>query len=296
MLALVAGQDVELVDPDDPGDPPRWRIARRVAPDRVISVVDPDARHAHKTVSPRQDGFKAHLAVEPETGLVTDCQLTKAAGADSHDAVVGMDLLTGETGPVEVLADSAYGTGEALATLDQAGHRPLVKPWPVTPADSRRVQHRRLHRRRGRRHRHLPGRGDPAADAGPGVIFGAACRGCPLRARCTTAKDGRTLHVHDHDALQRAHRRRAKTPPGRPTTASTGRWSNAPSPGSPPAATATPLPRHRQEQRLAAPPHRRPQPAPAAQPRPGPPRRSLGNRLTGVRLTRTPSRPPQDPR
>ena len=49
----------------------------------MISVVDPEARHAHKTVHRRQDGFKAHLAVEPDTGLVTACQLTKAAGAGS---------------------------------------------------------------------------------------------------------------------------------------------------------------------------------------------------------------------
>jgi hypothetical protein len=41
LLALVAGQDVE------PGEQPgSWRIARRVAKDRVISTVDPQARHA----------------------------------------------------------------------------------------------------------------------------------------------------------------------------------------------------------------------------------------------------------
>ena len=57
-----------------------WRIARWVAEDRVISVHDPDARHAHKTVTRRRDGFKAHLVVEPDTGLITGCQLTKASG------------------------------------------------------------------------------------------------------------------------------------------------------------------------------------------------------------------------
>jgi len=82
LLALIAGQDVELIDDgSDSSDPPRWRIARRVAPDRVISVVDPDTRHAHKTAHRRQDGFKAHLAVEPDTGIITDCALTKANGA-----------------------------------------------------------------------------------------------------------------------------------------------------------------------------------------------------------------------
>ncbi len=44
------------------------------------------------------------------------------------------------------------------------------------------------------------------------VTFGAACRACPLRARCTTAKDGRQLQVHEHDALQREHRLRAQDP------------------------------------------------------------------------------------
>jgi Transposase domain (DUF772) len=66
LLALIAGQDVEYID-DDNGRP-GWRIAQRVAPDRVISVADPEARHAHKSVHRRRDGFKAHVAVEPETG------------------------------------------------------------------------------------------------------------------------------------------------------------------------------------------------------------------------------------
>jgi Transposase DDE domain/Transposase domain (DUF772) len=219
LLALVAGQDVELLDPQDPSDrqggdrqEPRWRIARRVAPDRVISVVDPEARHAHKTVHRRQDGFKAHLAIEPDTGLVTACQLTKAAGVGAHDAVVGVELLAAETQPVQVLADSAYATGAALAAFEHSGHRPLVKPWPVKPA--------------------VPGgftidefsvdepTGTATCPAGITrpisrtrvVTFGAACRDCPLAQRCTKAKGGRTVKIHQHDALQRAHRRRAEDP------------------------------------------------------------------------------------
>ena len=77
-MRLIAGQDVEPADGSD-GTDGRWRIARKVAKDRVISVVDPETRHAHKTVHRRQDGFKAHLAVEPETGIVTAAELTKAS-------------------------------------------------------------------------------------------------------------------------------------------------------------------------------------------------------------------------
>ena len=44
------------------------------------------------------------------------------------------------------------------------------------------------------------------------VTFGVACRDCPLRSRCTTSKAGRGLQLHEHDALQREHRQRAKDP------------------------------------------------------------------------------------
>lgn len=89
---MIAGQDVEPA-PGSDGTDGRWRITRKVAPDRVISVVDPEARHAHKTVSRRQDGFKAHVAVEPDTGLVTGCALTKASGPQASDGTVGTELL-----------------------------------------------------------------------------------------------------------------------------------------------------------------------------------------------------------
>jgi transposase len=71
LLALVAGQDVEPAE-GSAGTDGRWRIARRVAPDRVISMVDPQARHTHKSRSQRRDGYRGHVATEPDTGLITD--------------------------------------------------------------------------------------------------------------------------------------------------------------------------------------------------------------------------------
>lgn len=44
------------------------------------------------------------------------------------------------------------------------------------------------------------------------ATFGAVCAGCPLRARCTTAKDGRCLEIHPHESLLRAARAQARTP------------------------------------------------------------------------------------
>src|SRR4051794_27290991 len=92
LLALVAGQDVEPAEDSD-GSDGRWRIARRVAADRVISVVDPDARHAHKSRERGLDGFTGHVEIEPDTGLICECALTRAGGAENSDAAVGVALL-----------------------------------------------------------------------------------------------------------------------------------------------------------------------------------------------------------
>jgi IS5 family transposase len=211
LLALIAGQDVEPVDDSD-GTDGRWRIAQRVAPDRVISTVDPDARHAHKSVHRRQDGFKAHIAVEPDTGIITDCALTRAGGAGTHDAAVAPQLLAGERAPVTVLADSAYGSGEFRVHLKRSRHRDRVKPAPLRPAvpggftlDDFTVDHRaRLVTCPAGMQRAISARGN--------ATFGAVCRGCALRAQCTTSIDGRNLKIGPHDALQRKARKQARKP------------------------------------------------------------------------------------
>jgi hypothetical protein len=89
----------------------------------------------HKTVHHRRDGFKAHAVVEPGTpGLFTGGRLTKAGGADNHEAVGGLALLEdeeGQDGGLEVLGDTAYGIGDARAALAGAGHTEVIKPAPL---------------------------------------------------------------------------------------------------------------------------------------------------------------------
>jgi hypothetical protein len=211
LLALVAGQDVEPAEDSD-GTDGRWRIAQRVAADRVISTVDPDARHVHKTVHRRQDGYKAHLAVEPDTGIITDCALTKANGADNHEAAVGLRLLGGEDKPVTVLADSAYGSGDFRAELAERGHVDRVKPAPVPriipdgfTVDDFTVDH-------DNRTATCPnGLTRPISRSGV-ATFGVGCAACKLRARCTRSRKGKQLAVGPHDARQRAARQAARDP------------------------------------------------------------------------------------
>jgi IS5 family transposase len=203
LLALVAGQDVEPADKEG-----SWRIARAVAPDRVISTVDPEARHMHKSRSSYRDGYKANICVEPETGLITACSLTPANAADGP---AGVALIASEDAGVEVLADSAYGSGEVRAALAKAEHRATIKPIPLRSA--------------------IPAGftlDDFTIDTTNGLVtcpqgitvsitqrgnavFGARCRRCPLRDRCTSSTKGRTIRVHPHHDLMLAARRQART-------------------------------------------------------------------------------------
>jgi IS5 family transposase len=203
LLALVAGQDVE------PGETEgTWRIARRVAPDRVISTVDPESRHMHKSQSTYRDGYKANLAVEPETGLITAISLTPANAADGP---AGVALLEREARGLEVLADSAYGSGETRAALAEASHRAVIKPIPLRPPvpGGFTVDDFAIVTSAGTVT--CPqGHTVPIARRG-GATFGPRCRGCPLRDRCTRSKGGRTIHVHPHHDLMIAARRDAET-------------------------------------------------------------------------------------
>ena len=230
LLALVAGQDVEPAEGSD-GTDGRWRIAQKVAGDRVVSTVDPDARHTRKSPEARRDGYRAHVAADPETGIITGEKLTRAAGEENSDPAVAEEFLAAETGPAaraggepapgmggqdgaggdrdEPLAwygDSAYGTGDLRGAICDARHRAVIKPKPLRPpvAGGLTVDDFAVDEQAG----------TVTCPAGHTVklsrtrvaIFGALCRDCPLRSRCTTCKTGRKLVLHQRDDLLRAAR------------------------------------------------------------------------------------------
>src|SRR5258705_6187229 len=140
LLALVAGQDVEPAEGSD-GTDGRWRIARKVAPDRVISTVDPEARHTRKSSEARRDRVRAHVVAEPETGIITDEALTKAAGTENSDPAVAEKFVAADGGTddreartPEWYGDCAYGTGDLRGAIHDAGHDAVIKPRPIPAA------------------------------------------------------------------------------------------------------------------------------------------------------------------
>jgi hypothetical protein len=227
LLAAVVGQDL------GEGDDGTFRIMRGVAKDRIISTVDPDARHGRKTSAHRFDGYKGHIAVDPDSEIITD---TAVGAANAGDAVAAVGLIddlvdddhdndtnedqdgdsNGGGGRARVYGDAAYGTGEFLDTLANAGIDAYCKTQPpaapagqfgkdrfVIDLDADTVT--------------CPGEVTVTirrSSDGDGVAsFADACAGCVLRPECTNAKGGRSVRVGRYEH-RLADARRLQHDPG----------------------------------------------------------------------------------
>ncbi len=84
LLATVVGQDLEQTEAG------RYRIAERVAKDRVISTVDLETRHGHKTEARHFDGYKGHISLEPDSELIIATAVTPG---NQSDGSVAKELL-----------------------------------------------------------------------------------------------------------------------------------------------------------------------------------------------------------
>jgi len=222
LLATVLGQDLQT------GADATLRIARKVAPDRVISTVDPEARHGHKTNHRGFDGYKGHIAVDPDAEIITATAVTAGNTGDAEPVATLITDLTapagiapgGNTAPdtPAVYGDCAYGAGEVLDQLDAAGIDIKTKVQAPTAPGGKFTKDRFTV--------DLPAgtvtcpNGTTAAirvthgrarDAGR-ADFGAACTTCPLRARCTDAKTGRTITISRYEAHLTAGRARQTDP------------------------------------------------------------------------------------
>ena len=112
LLAAVVGQDLEA-GPDN-----KMRIARRVAVDRVISTADPDARHGRKSTAGGFDGYKGHIAVDPDSELITDTAVTAGNAADASAAAALIKDLTNNHTSTGTDSGDSTGTGDSTDSTD----------------------------------------------------------------------------------------------------------------------------------------------------------------------------------
>lgn len=217
LLATVVGQDIEE------GVDGMFRILRGVAPDRVISTVDPEARHGHKTAARGFDGYKGHIAVDAESEIITATEVTAGNAGDASAAEVLLaDVLTSagndpaasdsksDETKSEVYGDASYGTADLVEKLESAGVVPNVKVQPPSAREGMFSQD------------------DFEIDTTVGTVrcpagvrvslrvlkdgasvaeFGASCAQCPQRTQCTESKSGRTIKLHPKHTILDRHRK-----------------------------------------------------------------------------------------
>ena len=214
LLATVLGQDLETTEDGT------LQIARRVAPDRVISVVDPETRHGHKTSAHSFDGFKGHAAIDPDTEIIT---ATVVSAGNAGDASVAEELIADlledeeatEDEPAEVCddeemaerptvyGDAAYGTGELQALLADAGIDSKCKTQPPVGKNGLFAKDRfviDLETDTVTCPAEITVRIGRLKDKSGVAKFAAHCGSCPLAAQCTTSTLGRKVRVGVHEA------------------------------------------------------------------------------------------------
>jgi len=236
LLATVVGQDLDI------GDDGVFRIARRVAKDPVISTVDPEARHGHKTQARSFDGYKGHVAVDPDSEIVTATTVTPGNASDGSvavdligdlvdsndsndsnddassgevtDGVISDDIAPeADAGAPTVYGDNAYGTGEIQSRLENEGIESKCKTQKPTTRIGFFAKDRFVVNLEDDTvtcpngvtvtiRRHVKGGGL--------AKFATKCASCPLRSQCTKSAKGRNITVGLNEAvLTRARKRQA---------------------------------------------------------------------------------------
>lgn len=189
-------------------------LRQGVAPERRISIEDDEMRHGRKSKSQLIDGYKRHVLRDLDSGLVRAVGITAANRPEASvtDAIAA-DLAAQGVSLTELHIDRAY----LSSTLVKDRPPELViycKAWPVQPSDCFTKEAFTLDWASGIMR--CPNGIEMPFIPGESVHFPAKhCQACPLRTQCTSSQRGRTVSVHDDEALLAELRQRQLTAEGR---------------------------------------------------------------------------------
>jgi hypothetical protein len=211
--SLAAAHQVEAQDVvQTPQGCPTLR--QGVAPDRRISIEDEEMRHGRKSRSQLIDGYKRHILRDLDTGLVRAVGMTAANQPEaSVTNAIAADLTAQGATLGELHIDRAY----LSSTLVKERPPELViycKAWPVQSSDCFTKEAFTLDWKQGQMR--CPNGVEMPFTPGETVHFPAKqCQACPLHAQCTPSARGRSVSVHEEEALLAELRQRQLTAAGR---------------------------------------------------------------------------------
>ena len=200
------------------------------AKDKLVSPVDPDARQGKKT-STTWPGYKAHIVMEEETGIITGVETTPANATDGSQLkpLLKEQEKVHSLKPQELTADKAYDWGENLESL--AGKKIIANI-----ALSKQVNHRNSGYFTVDDFLYDPENIKLMCPAGhistncyelslakyqlnkPGYAFRfrpSWCNVCPLKPKCVKNKQGRRIYISYYEPYFRQARERLATEEGK---------------------------------------------------------------------------------
>ena len=200
------------------------------AKDKLVSPVDPDARQGKKT-SMTWPGYKAHILIEEETGIITGVETTPANATDGSQLkpLLKEQAEAHSLKPQELSADKAYDWGENLEVL--ASNKTIANI-----ALSEQVNHRNAGYFTVDDFLYDPENTKLMCPAGhmsnscymvildnrqpkkPGYAFQfkpSLCNACPLKEKCVKNSAGRRIHISYYEPYYRMARARLATEEGK---------------------------------------------------------------------------------
>ena len=209
LLATVLGQD--LMQRDDGV----FAIARGVAEDRVISTVDPEARHGRKTAARGFDGYKGHVPIDPDSELIVATDVTAGNVADAAPAPAMLEeaVDSGKRASVEVYGDSSYGAATLVEHIEDAGAEANVKVQPPSATKGHFAQDAftiNTDKKTVTCPAGILVELRPRKDGSSIAKFAVSCAGCSLRAQCTDSPRGRVISTHPKHHILDRHRKRQR--------------------------------------------------------------------------------------
>ena len=200
------------------------------AKDKLLSPVDPDARMGKKT-SKVWPGYKAHIIMEEETGIITGVETTPANATDGSQLkpLLKEQAEVHAIKPQELTGDKAYDWGENLESL--ANDKTIANI-----ALSRSANHRNEGYFTVADFPYDPKTNNLMCPAGyvssncyqeiindyppnkPGYAFRfrpSWCNACPLKPQCVKNKQGRRIYISYYEPYFRQARERLATEEGK---------------------------------------------------------------------------------
>ena len=217
LLVKIMGDDLEQ---DAHGNP---QIATGTAPDRIISITEPEMRHGRKSSAQRFDGFKAAVTTEQSSEMIMDIQDIRAAGSDGQELMPTIARVEQHAGVTveRMIGDGAYGSGENRAACATHPDHPVDLVAPLARPDDPEVDKSAFAIDLMAQTATCPQGQTVTAQAGsPRLGLStlrftfprATCAACPLFKRCVKSKTtGRTVQTHPYEAYLQAARQRQQT-------------------------------------------------------------------------------------